>query len=115
MGIDSDDWRFNRLNNLRGKTFRFIKYRVPSKEWDHDHCDGCWARFAEYDGPDVLHEGYVHTEPYEERPEPEFITKCKEQGMRVLRQPAVEGSQSSWVCPECFKNFRELLNFILEP
>lgn len=115
MEIDRNDWRFDRLDNLRGKTFRLIQYGVPSKEWDHDHCEGCWARFAEYDGPDVLHEGYAHAEPYEDKPEPEFITKCKEQGMRCVPQPAVEGTKLDWVCPECFENFRELLNFTLEP
>ncbi|HET6934857.1 MAG TPA: hypothetical protein VFI72_08460 [Candidatus Angelobacter sp.] len=112
--VDSNDWRIDRLKSLQGMTFRFAEYCLPSQGWDHDHCEGCWAKFAEYDGPDVLHKGYVHIKLYEEGPEPEFITKCKEQGMRVFRQPAVEGSQSSWVCPACFEDFRELLNFTLE-
>jgi hypothetical protein len=115
MGVESSDWRFDRLKNLRGKTFRYIKYRSPSQEWSHDHCEGCWAKFAEYNGPDILHEGYAHARPYEERPEPEFITKCKEQGMRCLPRPPVEGYEFLWVCPQCFEDFRELLVFRLEP
>jgi len=32
-------------------------YRAPSKDWDHDHCEFCYATFAEHDLPGVLHAG----------------------------------------------------------
>jgi hypothetical protein len=30
----------------------------PRADWDHDHCEGCWAKFME-SGSDALTEGYV--------------------------------------------------------
>ena len=114
MGASSTDWRFDRLKWLQGCTFRLVKYHAPSDDWDHDHCNGCWAKFADFHGPDILHEGYVYTKPYEEGPEPEFITQCRQQGMHCVPQPAVDGLELQWVCPRCFEDFRELLGFRLE-
>ena len=110
-----EDWRYSKISGVARATFRFTKYRAPSQKWDHDHCEGCWAKFAEFDGPGVLHEGYVTASPFQEMPEPEFITNCKEQGMRCLRQPTVDGCELFWVCSQCFEDFREILGFQLEP
>ncbi len=115
MAVSSTDGRFERLKDFKGRTFHFAKYKAPSDDWNHDHCNGCWAKFAEYGGPDILHEGYVHAEPYEVGPEPEFITECKEQGMRCIPAPAVHGLELQWVCPRCFEDFREVLAFKLGP
>lgn len=114
MGVDSTDWRFNSLKAFQGKVFRLAEYHVPSPEWDHDHCEGCWARFADYDGPDVLHEGYVYAEPHEEKPVPQFIAERRTKGMRCEPQPVVDGCKLRWVCPDCFEDFRQLLSFTLQ-
>src|SRR5260370_18375949 len=57
------------LKDYQGATFRFTKYTVPSEHWRYDHCAGCWATFAEYDGQDILHEAYVSTVDYNEKPD----------------------------------------------
>jgi hypothetical protein len=37
----------------------------PSKPWDHDHCESCWAKFAEADlSADAHHEGYATADNY---------------------------------------------------
>src|SRR6266403_219031 len=41
------------LKDYQGATFRFKKYTAPCEAWRYDHCAGCWATFAEYDGPDI--------------------------------------------------------------
>jgi len=110
-----EDWRYSNIYHLEGLTFTLAKYNAPSEEWDHDHCNGCWAKFADFDGADILHEGYVTAIPYEETPEPEFITQCKEQGMHCVAQPNIGGFELHWVCPRCFEDFRELWGFKLEP
>ena len=51
------------LRYYQGATFRFTKYVAPCEDWRCDHCAGCWAKFAEYDGSDTLHEGYVTAVP----------------------------------------------------
>ena len=115
MGADSADWRFDRMKWLEGRTFRLLEYQAPTIDWDHDHCSGCWAKFADFDGPHILHKGYVYAEPYKEGPEPEIITQCKEKGMRCIPQPAVNGFELHWVCPQCFEDFRDLLGLGLKP
>lgn len=56
--IEPNDWRLQGQEKyLTGRELVFKKYAPPSKVWDHDHCDFCFATFSEYDGD--LHEGYV--------------------------------------------------------
>ena len=112
--MDPTDWRYRKLQYLRGATFRLVKYQAPSADWDHDHCSGCWAKFADFDGTDILHEGYVAASPHEGKPEPDFISRCKDQGMTCVPQPTVNGVLLHWVCPECFETFRQELGFQLE-
>jgi len=109
------DWRYDNLKHLRGATFRYAKYKAPTSDWDHDHCKGCWAKFAEFDGPDILHEGYVSAKPYEPTPESEFIIRARKEGKRVIPKPAVDGFTLHWVCPLCFEDFRGVLGLRLEP
>jgi hypothetical protein len=109
------DWRDDNLKHLQGAAFRFAEYKAPTDDWDHDHCIGCWAKFADFDGPDILHVGYVHDRPYEPKPEPEFITQSREQGMRCIRAPLVKGCDLNWLCIRCFNDFRGRLGFTLEP
>ncbi|MBV8549682.1 MAG: hypothetical protein JOY54_00155 [Acidobacteriaceae bacterium] len=108
-----EDWRYANIEYLEKATFRLDTYTALSPECDHDHCSGCWAEFANFDGPEILHEGYVTAIPSKETPEPEFITQCTAQGMTCVPQPGVDGYQLHWVYPECFDDFRELLGFKL--
>ncbi len=87
------DWRLDHLNTqpyLRGVKFRRAPYKAPRPGWDHDHCVGCWATFAEFesDKEQILHEGYATCDDYP------------------------KGAQYEWVCPECFKDFREVMSWV---
>ena len=44
---------------LKGLTLHWRKYAKWSEAWVHGRCAGCWAKFAEFEGPDILHEGYA--------------------------------------------------------
>ncbi len=86
------DWKLYRLENLerlRTSTFTFGNYTAPSADWDHDHCEGCWATFAEFEAPEVLHGGYFTTVQIanESVSEPEMIQQARESGRKVLRSP----------------------------
>jgi hypothetical protein len=52
---------------------------VPRRthNWDHDHCEFWWAKFAVEERPGIVHEGY-----------------CPLDGYR-------------WICSTCFDNFKE--------
>lgn len=69
---------------LKGVAFRRMAYRPYREGWDHDHCVGCWAKFAEH-GPEVLTEGYTTTADYQ------------------------HGAHYEWVCPACFEDFRQVM------
>jgi len=82
------DWRAETSEFIRGERLCRKKYRAPSKEWDHDHCAACWAKFADFDGPGILHEGYA------------TIAESK------------WGADYHWVCPQCFNDLHELMEWI---
>ncbi len=52
-------WRVDNAKWTRGAVLRFQKYARPREDWDHDHCEGCFAKFMESGSPEVLTEGYV--------------------------------------------------------
>jgi hypothetical protein len=103
------DWCRDNLRHLQDAAFRFVKYSAPSQEWEHDHCIGCWATFAETTGPDILSEGYVHLIPCEPSETPPLIEQAREAGMRCISQPTVDGFRQAWVCSQCFDLFRKEL------
>lgn len=64
---------------------RFRKYVQPRKDWDHDHCVGCWAKFMESSSLGVLAEGY-DTE-----------------------------DSNRWICPDRFRDLSEEMEWKLAP
>ena len=74
---------------LRGVKFHHMTYRAYRPGWDHDHCVGCWAKFAEHgsDLEPIEREGYTTGADYQ------------------------HGPQYEWVCPKCFADFRETMGW----
>ena len=65
----SEDSRLQRLKTqsyLRGVRFHHMVYRAYRPGWDHDHCVGCWAKFAEHgsDLESIEREGYTTGDDY---------------------------------------------------
>lgn len=60
---------------------RRYRRNAVNPNWDHDHCDFCFATFMVEDHPDVLHQGYATSDEYH------------------------------WVCEKCFADFRELFQW----
>jgi hypothetical protein len=78
--VSEDDWRItNQDAYLRNRTLRWTVWRAPRVEWDHDHCEFCWAEISDRPVDD-------HTK-YNEA----WVT---EDGKNWIRQP-------------CFVDFRE--------
>ncbi len=82
------DWRIDNCKGLRGLRLQRKRYRQPSKNWDHDHCAACWTKFAEFDGPDILHEGYATGDDY------------------------IHGAEYDWVCVRCFNELKDEMGWV---
>ena len=72
------DWRLTGQEAyLTGVALCWRTYRPYREGWDHDHCEFCFATFAEANLiPDALHEGYSTVDEYR------------------------------WICERCFGDFR---------
>jgi hypothetical protein len=76
------DWRLRRQERyLKGVVLVYRRYRQYSKDWDHDHCEFCGAKFMVTDRPGVLHEGYATEDDYR------------------------------WICPKCFEDFKDMFGW----
>jgi len=57
------DWRLQgQAKYLSGVSLSKKTYRKRREDWDHDHCEFCWAKFSEAEGD--LHEGYTTDDEY---------------------------------------------------
>jgi hypothetical protein len=76
------DWRLtNQEKYLKGVTLRWEKYKKYSKDWEHDHCEFCMAKFSEEENTDNLNGGYTTEDNYH------------------------------WICRQCFKDFKEMFKW----
>jgi hypothetical protein len=82
------DWRIDNCKPIMGFKLRRKKYSAPRKDWDHDHCIACWAKFADFDGPGILHEGYATT------------------------SESKWGEDYHWVCPTCFIELHDVMHWV---
>ncbi len=76
------DWRTENAKHLRGLTLHRRRWTKPRDDWDHDHCVGCQAKFAEFDGPEIQHEGFTTGADYK------------------------KGAGYEWVCRQCFADLQ---------
>lgn len=82
QNTSNDDWRLQGQERyLNGATLIWKRYRRPSPEWDHDHCNFCWKKFAELTEPEILHDGYATEDEYH------------------------------WVCADCANDFADRFSF----
>jgi hypothetical protein len=79
---DANQWRIDNARHLKGIRLQFRRYTQRSERWDHDHCTACWAKFAEFDRPDIQHEGHATCADYR-------FGACYE-----------------WVCETCFEELK---------
>lgn len=57
-------WRIDNVSHLKRLRLQFRRCTRWSESWDHDHGAACWAKFAEFDGPNIQHEGYATCDDY---------------------------------------------------
>ena len=78
MSAPHEDWRLQGQEAyLTGAALEWRQYKRYSQSWEHDHCEFCWAKFAESESiSDALHEGYATADRYR------------------------------WICAKCFSDFK---------
>ena len=108
------------LSCYRGFLFRWQRYKKLSPQWDHDHGQGCWARFAELpeEWQDLVHtEGWVTLWPVGDtaKEEAEAVSAFRAAGKALVPSPKLNGFQLDWLCPKCFEATREQLGFLIDP
>jgi len=60
MPISKDDWRLQGQERyFAGVTLVWSDWKQPAPDWEHDHCEFCWAKFAGQEVPNALHAGYA--------------------------------------------------------
>ena len=72
---------------LKGVTLvrrSYVRY-AQNPDWDHDHCEFCYAKFMVEDHPGVLHDGYATLDDYR------------------------------WICDQCFEDFRDEFEWKVVP
>jgi hypothetical protein len=82
-----DQWRIDNAIHLKGLRLQFRRYTRWSENWDHDHCAACWTKFAEFDGPDIHHEGFATCDDYK------------------------LGARYDWVCKACFADLKDVMRW----
>ena len=81
-----NDWRLNGQEKfLQEAELKRTEYSPPSPEWDHDHCEFCWAKFMDAGASNALGVGY-----------------------KTL-------NDSHWICETCFDEFKTRFKWILKP
>jgi hypothetical protein len=79
---DNNDWRLQGQEKyLYGIQLIWKQYKRYSQTRDHDHCEFCWAKFMEENGPNILHEGFATVDNYR------------------------------WVCKKCYEDFKVMFNW----
>jgi hypothetical protein len=89
--LNDDDPRLQiaRQHDLPASTvFQRKLYHAYRPDWQHDHCVGCWATLAEYEGAGYLKEGFAVTADYP------------------------KGENYEWVCPNCFEALKSQMGWL---
>ena len=90
--VDPDkQWRIDTAHFLKGVLLQRRKWMALSAGSDHDHCTACWSKFANWDGPDIQHEGYTTCDGHE------------------------LGPGYYWVCVQCFADLKDDMEWRLAP
>ena len=88
MGTEgANTWLIDNASHLKGLKLKFRRYSRWSPSWDHDHCTACNAKFAEFEGPEILHEGYATCDDHP------------------------QGACYEWVCQACFEALKNDLEW----
>jgi hypothetical protein len=86
----NDDWRLtNQGKYLKGVTLSLRKFHIRKErpDWDHEHCEFCWAKIVEI---------------------------RDEHDANLLTQAYATSDGAHWICPRCFDDFRRQFGWLID-
>jgi hypothetical protein len=96
MAAEADDWRLtNQENYLTGVTLQWSRWTQRRPDWDHDHCEFCFAKFME-------------------APEPETLKLIEADDSEILQWGYTTSDRYRWICETCFQDFRDRFGWQVE-
>lgn len=124
----SEDWRLQGQESyLKGATLVRKRYRTRSDEWEHDHCEFCWAEFMDPDyspehrefvkkaNPHVLTEGYA-VQARDPGPSSAGVMgrTYVDDPTTIHPKPAsADTSEYWWICPTCAQDFAKRFEWVV--
>ena len=92
---ETDDWRLSGQERyLTGVSLQWADWHPPRPEWDHDHCEFCWAKFVD----PAFSEWHARVA----REDPKVLTE----GYATLGTGPAGQDDYHWICDACFADFR---------
>jgi hypothetical protein len=96
--------------DLLGVDLVWRQYLPPSADWDHDHCELCWAKvraasdFSPAEGAsDVYSAAYT-----DDVAQNQAASRATEAGRLLLGQPA---GRRRWICSTCADAYRHVFGW----
>lgn len=105
--MDREWWNILGTHPTPFPVFEYRAYKAPTKDWDHDHCQGCDAKFMNDGAHGTLAAGWAVLDADAERlgveksaePDPSRF-KTLPDGSLLVRQP--DGA-FIWLCDDCHR------------
>src|SRR5438094_5532976 len=121
---DEEDWRLHGQGEyLLGATLMRKQYKAWSEDWEHDHCEFCWAKFMDphfspeserfiSQNPDVLTEGYAVQDRHPDESGGALLGRVYNPH-GVIERKELSGQRDDYycVCPTCVADFAERFNW----
>ena len=124
---DDQDWRLRGQEQyLHGATLLRTRYKAWSEDWEHDHCEFCWAKFmdpgfspehAQFIAahPEVLTEGYAVQGRRPDASSGGQLGRVYADDQKTIHPKAgvEERTDYWWVCPTCVKDFAQRFEWVV--
>lgn len=122
-----EDWRLRGQEDyLQGCTLVRKPYKAWSKDWEHDHCEFCWAKFMDpafspehrkfiNENQEVLTEGYAVEGRAPDPSSGAVLGRIFADDQKTVQPkvPSVDRNDYRWICPNCVKDFAARFEWIV--
>jgi hypothetical protein len=110
MADEEEDWRLGlgEAEWMYGAKLQRRVFTAPTRDWDHEHCVLCQAKFMELPHEDVLHEGLVSGyDRSHDLPPMESRLGERPDAPGGFRTSVETPTHEQWICEQCFEDFKE--------
>jgi hypothetical protein len=123
----NEDWRLRGQEEyLQGATLMRKRYKAWSEDWEHDHCEFCWAKFMDpelspehaqfiSDHPEILTEGFAVQGRQPDASSAGQMGRIYAKDQNAVRPKTGDVARDDywWICPSCVGDFAARLQWKL--